>query len=304
MKWLTLGRVVSAGMVHFRRNVWLSLASTAVMMLTLATLALLLLVTVTGQALLKTIESKVDITIFMADTATDTAILEVKADLEGRDDVASVMYITREQSLASFRERHRGNPRIAQTLKEVGNPLQPALVVRAVRPENYAVINAALESPKYQSYIASVTYDDSRNVIARLTSLIRTIRHVGVGITVTLGIIAVLVTYTTIRLAIYGYHEEIEIMHLVGASPWFIKGPFVIEGMLSGSIAALCTIAFLYPLLRILSPGVDKFLGGTLDLSAWATGHAPMILTLVGGVGVVLGTTSSIIAVQRYLRSS
>lgn len=292
-------------MVHFWRNIWLSLAATAVMILTLAMLSLLLMVTVLGQNLLKSIEEKVDVTVFMADTATEPAILAVKADIEGREDVKSVTYISKEQALAAFRERHRGNPLIAQALQEFGeNPLQAVLVIRAVRPESYTRINEALQSPKYEPFIGRVTYDDNRNVIVLLTAIMRTARRIGLGITITLAVIAVLVTFNTIRLAIYGYHEEIEIMHLVGASPWFIKGPFVIEGMLSGSIAALFTLAFLYPLLRLLSPQLGEFFAdGRFDLYVWAIGNAALVIGLVGGVGILLGIVSSIIAVQRYLRA-
>jgi len=305
MKFATLGRAVWAGIIHYWRNIWLSLAATAVMVLTLAMLSLLLIVTVLGQNLLTTIEEKVDITVFMADSATEAAILAVKADVEGRDDVTSVTHIGKEQALAAFRQRHRGNPLIAQALQELReNPLQSALVIRAVRPEAYPRINEALTGPKYEPFIARVTYDDNREVIVRLTAAIQTIRHIGLGITITLAIIAILVTFNTIRLAIYGYHEEIEIMHLVGASPWFIKGPFVIEGMLSGGIAALFTLAFLYPLLRVLSPRLGAFFAdGRFDLYAWAVGNVAVVVGLVGGVGVLLGIVSSTIAVQRYLRA-
>ena len=305
MRVAAVGRAIRAGVVHFWRNIWLSLASTAVMVLTLAMLSLLLVVTVLGRSLLRSIEEKVDVTVFMADSATEPGILAVKADIEGRDDVTTVTYISKDQALAAFRERHRGNPLIAQALQELrGNPLQAALVIRAVRPEAYPRINEALQSPKYESFIARVTYDDNRDVIARLTAVMRTARRIGLGVTITLAVIAVLVTFNTIRLAIYGYHEEIEIMHLVGASPWFIKGPFVIEGILSGSIAGLLTLAFLYPLLRLLSPRLGLFFAdGRFDLYAWAIANAALMVGLVGGIGILLGIVSSMIAVQRYLRT-
>jgi cell division transport system permease protein len=305
MKLSTLGRAARAGLVHFWRNIWLYLGATAVMMLTLIQLVLLLVALVLGQQLLRTIEEKVDVTVFMADNAPESGILAVKADIEGREDVDAVTYISKDQALAAFRERHQDNPLIAQAIQELqDNPLQAALVVRAVRPQAYAQITEALRSPKYEPLVARITYDDNRDVINRLTNIVRTLRRIGLGVTITLALIAVLVTFNTIRIAIYGYHEEIEIMHLVGASPWFIKGPFVFEGILTGGIAAICTLVFVYPLLRVLSPRLGTFFAdGRFDLYAWALSNSLLVIGVVLGAGIILGVISSLIAVQRYLKT-
>lgn len=273
-------------------------------MLTLAMLSLILVVTILGQNILRGIESKVDVTVFMSDEASEAAILAVKTDVSGFNNVSEVTYVSKEQALVAFRERHKDNPLIAQALNELGNnPLQAALVVRAVRPEAYKAISEALKSPKYDKLIARVTYDDNREVINRLSSVIRTARRVGMAVTITLAVIAVLVTFNTIRLAIYGYHKEIEIMTLVGASPWFIKGPFVIEGIIAGITASVFTILFLYPFLRAISPRVGAFfVDNQFSLYNWSLQNLWLVIGLVGGAGILLGAISSIIAVQRYLK--
>lgn len=304
MNWLTVGRVARWGVLHFWRNAWLSLASTGVMLLTLAMLSLLLIVTVVGRASLKAIEQKVDITVFMADTASEEAILAVKADLEGRRDVASVQYITREQALATFQVRHQANLIIAQALQELGeNPLQASLVVKATSPQDYFQIAEALKSPKYQSFVSRVTAEDNREVIKRLALILQTTRRVGVILTIAFAVIAVLVTFNTIRLAIYGYHEEIEIMHLVGASPWFIRGPFLIEGALSGATAGILTLLYFFPFVRVLSPRISAFVAdGQFSLAQWTTSHALALSVVFLTVGILLSVFSSWIAVRRYAR--
>lgn len=305
MKLFTFGRAFRSGITHFWRNIWLSLAATGVMVLTLAMLSLLLIVSVLGQNILKGIESKVDITVFMADDAAEAAILAVKTDIEGFKDVSNVAYVSKDQALSAFRDKHKENPMIAQALMELGsNPLQAALVVRAENTDAYNSISEALKSPKYQRLIARVTYDDNSEIITRLSSVIKTSRKVGMAITIALAVIAILVTFNTIRLAIYGYHREIEIMTLVGASPWFIKGPFVIEGVVSGGVASIATIALLYPFLKIISPRIGAFfVDNQFSIYGWATGNYVMVIALIGGAGVLLGAISSIIAVQRYLRA-
>lgn len=304
MNALSFGRVLRWGLVHFWRNVWLSLAATGVLFLTLAMLALLLVVTVVGRSGLQAVEQKVDITVFMAETANDSAILAMKADLEGRDDVASVQYVTQEQALAAFQARYQNNPVIAQALQELGeNPLQASLILKARTPREYPQIAEALNSPKYEPFISKVTFEDNREVIVRLTNVLRTIRRIGLVLTVALALIAILVTFNTIRLAIYGYHEEIEIMHLVGASPWFIKGPFLIEGFLTGTIAAVLTLLYFFPFATALSPRVSAFVAdGQFDLARWVLQNALGISLLFLSVGILLSVVSSWIAVRRYVR--
>lgn len=304
MNLLAFGRTARWGFVHFWRNIWLSLAATGVLLLTLAMLALLLVVTVVGQASLQAIEEKVDVTVFLTDETSDAAILAIRADLEGREDVTGVQYVTKAQALASFEARHRANPTIAQALAELGeNPLQSSLIVKATAPERYAAIEEALRGPKYQPFISKVTSEDNKQVIARLATVLRTVRRIGFLLTVALATIAVLVTFNTIRLAIYGYHEEIEIMQLVGASPWFIRGPFLIEGLLAGGVAGLLTLLYFFPFVRALSPRLSAFIaGGTFDLSRWALEHVVGVALLFLFTGVLLSVISSWIAVRRYVR--
>jgi len=304
MTWLTVGRVVQWGVRHFWRNIWLSLAATGVLLLTLAMLALLLIITVVGRASLKAIEEKVDVTAFLTDVATAEAALAVKADLEGRADVASVQYVTKEQALAAFRARHGSNTVITQALQELpDNPLQASLVVRAKSAQAYPDIAAGLNSPKYQPFVSKVTFEDNRDVINRLAVILRTTRRIGLILTVVLAVIAILVTFNTIRLAIYGYREEIEIMHLVGASPWFIKGPFLVEGVLQGGIAAVVTLFYLYPFIQVLSPRVSAFVAdGGFQLSQWAAEHVLGVTILFFSAGIILSVVSSWAAVRRYAR--
>ena len=304
MSMLATGRAIQWGLVHFWRNIWLSLAATGVLMLTLAMLGLLVVITLVGRVSIRSIEQKVDVTVFLNDTASDAAILAVKADLEGRPDVGSVQYVTKEQALATFEARHQANPTITQALRELGdNPLQPSLIVKATDPTRYSAIEEALKSPKYQSFISKVTSEDNKQVILRLTAVLTTLRRVGLALTITLGVIAILVTYNTVRLAIYGYHEEIEIMQLVGASPWFIRGPFLIEGLLAGAISGALTLLYFFPFVRALSPRVSAFVAdGTFDLWRWTLEHFVSVNLLFLITGIFLSVVSSWIAVRRYVR--
>ena len=116
-----------------------------------------------------------------------------------------------------------------------------------------------------------------------------------------LAFIAVLVTFNTIRLTMYAAKEEISIMKLVGASNWFVKGPFVVEGMVYGVIASVISIGILYPLVALSSPYLTTFMPGT-DILRYFQSNLLMLFAIQVVVGTFLGTTSSLVAIRRYLK--
>jgi cell division transport system permease protein len=114
-------------------------------------------------------------------------------------------------------------------------------------------------------------------------------------------IAAVLITFNTVRLAIYTSREEIAIMRLVGASNMFIRGPFMLQGIMYGFIAGVLALLMFYPLLIWLGPRTEKFF--EINLYTYYIAHFGEIFGVLVGIGVVLGLGSSILAVARYLRT-
>jgi cell division transport system permease protein len=158
-----------------------------------------------------------------------------------------------------------------------------------------------MEKASYSQYIDKVTYTDNRDVIARIERLAAAVNTWGWITTLIIAIIAVLVTFNTVRLTIYNQRQEIEIMRLVGASNWQIRGPYLVEGALYGLFAAGIGIAIFAPLLYALSsklavfaPGVDLF---GFILSSWWE-----VILLSAGAGMVLGMLSSLVAIRKHLR--
>jgi len=138
-------------------------------------------------------------------------------------------------------------------------------------------------------------------VISRLSGVIKASRSVGLGITLVLTLIAALVTFNTIKLAIYTNREEIAIMRLVGARNSYIRGPFIVGGVLYGIIAVAITMAIFYPLTLWLGPQAERFFGGP-DLFGYYLANFAQIFGLLLLVGMALGTISSWWAVKRYLK--
>ncbi|MEK7098890.1 MAG: permease-like cell division protein FtsX [Patescibacteria group bacterium] len=300
MKFITLQRVLRAGFLGFRRNGWLSTATTMVMALVLFVLGNLVFVGAFADTALRSLESKIDITVYFAADAQEAQIMAVKREIEALPDVRQVEYISRDVALARFRERHKENALIASALEELGdNPLQASINIAAIDPGHYGAISDFLAGKEYQT-VEKINYFENQAVIERLSSVMGTVRGSGAILTIILAFIAVLVAFNTIRLAIYTMREEIGIMRLVGASSWFIRGPFLISGVLYGTAAAAVVMLVFFPIAWLASPKL-AFLVPEFNLFSYFLSNVVQFSLIMLGTGIMLGVTSSFVAVRRYL---
>ncbi len=297
-----LKRVIRSGLHSFWRNRWISTATISIMVITLGLITNLFLVSVVADNILKDLEAKVDISVYFKLVTSESEILKIKGELEGLSDVKNVEYVSRELALAKFEEGHKNNPLIIKSLEELGeNPLEASLNIKAKLIDNYEAIASFLESPRFAALVDTVNYRQNQQVIEKLSSILSTIRKSGLVAILVLGLVAVLVTFNTIRLTIYSMREEIGVMRLVGASNWYIRGPFIVEGVLHGLLASVVTMIIFYPLVLFVSPKISAFLSG-IDIAAYFKQNFWQIFLLQTLVGIFLGVISSLIAMRRYLK--
>lgn len=297
----TLQRVIKSGYLSFRRNGWLSTATVMVMVLVLFVLGNLMFLGALASTLLASFESKIDITVYFKEDAPEEVIMGVKQELHGLAEVSEIEYVSRDAALAEFREKHSSNALIATALEELGeNPLEASLNVRAVDPTNYASISDFLLKKNYPA-VDKVNYFENQEVIERLGSIVSTVRGSGALLAVFLAFIAVLVAFNTIRLAIYTMREEIGIMRLVGATQWFIRGPFLVSGIIYGGLAAVATTLVFFPLTWIVSPKI-LVVAPDFNLFQYFLSNFFEFFVIIFFAGILLGTSSSAIAIRRYLK--
>lgn len=305
--WLNAKRVARYGLAGFVRNGFVSLAAILIMSITLFVLASLL---VSGAALHATLDSlteKVDVTVYFTTGATEDQIGQIRASLEALPEVASTVYVSREEALAAFRERHAGDQLTIQALDELGdNPLGASLEVRAKQTSQYETIAKYLDAQQATtlggaSVIDKVNFYQNKTAIDRLTNLIETSRKLGIALALVLGAATLLITFNTIRLAIYTSRDEIGVMNLVGAGHWYVRGPFMIAGVLYGLVAGIVVLLVMYPLTVWLGPASERFLG-TFNVFEYFTSAFPFLFLTVVGSGIALGALSSYLAIRRYLR--
>ncbi len=297
---VNLRRIIYAGYLSFRRNGWLSTATVLIMVLALFVLGNLVFLSALTSTVIAALEEKIDVTVYFKEDAPEEGILSVKHDLESLPAVAEVSYISRDEALVIFRQKHSGNALILDALEELGeNPLVASVNIKAKDAAEYASISEFLLDKNYP-VVDKVNYFENQMVIDRLGAILGTTRRLGAGLIVLLAFTAVLVAFNTVRLAIYTMREEIGIMRLVGATQWFIRGPFLVTGVLYGAVAAVITTLLFFPIAWTLSPKISVLVPSFNLQNYFLTNFWEFFLVmLVAGVG--LGVISSAIAIRRYL---
>ena len=301
-------RIIKTGFINFWRNGFVSLASIIVMVITLFVIGSLIFVNAMLESSLTQIKDKVDVNVYFVTTAAEEDILGVQKSLEGLPEVTSVEYVSREQALANFQERHKNDQVALQALEELDdNPLRASLRVKANDPSQYERIAGFLEKDSEalgaggEPIISKVNFNENRVAIERLTEIITSMEKFGFAISVVLIVASILITFNTIRLAIYTARDEIAVKRLVGASYAYIRGPFVFEGVMYGFVAAIITLVAFYPITLWLGPSTESFFGN-INIFAYYTANFGSIFLTIVGAGVMLGAISSFLAVKKYLR--
>ncbi len=302
--WTTTKRVARYGLIGFLRNGFISLAAIVIMSITLFVVSGLLVAGAALQATLQQLTEKVDVNVYFTVEATEEDIGNIQRAIEALPEVATVAYTSREQALDEFRNRHENDQLTIQALDQLDdNPLGASLAIRAKETTQYESIAKFIESQQTSpegTIISKVNFYQNKTAIDRLTSIIEVARKAGMGIAAFLFAASLLITFNTIRLAIYTARDEIGVMNLVGASHWYVRGPFVIAGILYGIISGIVVILSLYPVAVWLGPPSERFFGNFNVLTYYTT-EFPYVFLIVMAIGIVMGALSAFLAVRRYL---
>lgn len=299
--YLSFYRVLKSGWNNFLRNRWLALATISVMVLAIFFMTGLIFVNLIGKTLLVNLQNKVDISVYLKQDASEQDISMIRSDLTFLNEVKDVNYISADEALASFKAKHQDNAVLMESLQELGNPLLPVLNVEAQKASQYEAIVNFLGQDRYKKIVDKINYQQTKPLIDRLSSFIGKVSRGGLIISIILALVAGLVTFNTIRLAMYNFRHEVSVMRLVGASNWYIRGPFLVEGVIYGVIAAASTTILLFVSLYFLSPKINLLVPGS-DLLGWFKANFFGLLFFQAGVGILLGGVGSLIAIRKYLK--
>jgi len=296
-------RLLISAFKDLLRNIWLNVATVIIMVISLFTVTVMLAVDSIGDHALSALKEKIDITVQFKDNADEGKILELKKDLEGRSDIKKIEYISKDQALANFKDAHKDDSYINDSLTELGdNPLFAVLNVKANELYQYKDIDGyVVGNENYKDIIEKVNFKENETAINNFSNILGAIKQGILALSVLFVFIGVMVAFNTIRLAMYAHKTEIEIMRLVGAGNWYIRMPFIIEGIVFGAVSCAVAIALMFPAVSYVSPQIMQFIPG-FDLNNYFIGNLYNITLLLLSMGVGIGVISSVIAIRRYLK--
>lgn len=299
-------RIIRTGWRSFIRSGFTSIASILIMTITLFVITSLIFIQAALNQSLNDIKDKVDVTVYFVPGAEEVAIKKVEESLSKLPEVKSITYTSSEDALSNFKDKHGNDYLTLQALDELSNnPLGASLNIKANDPSQYESISKYFEDDSALSsgaltIIDKIDYSQNKLVIDRLTSIINGARNLGFIVSLILIIISIIITFNTIRLIIYMSRDEISVMKLVGAGNKYVKGPFIVSGILVGICASLLTILIFIPISIWLGNNMTDFLG--LNLYQYYKSNFLQLFIIQLLSGVLLGSIGSFFAINRFLK--
>ncbi|MFH1866890.1 MAG: permease-like cell division protein FtsX [Patescibacteria group bacterium] len=301
---LSFFRIIKFGFQSFFRNFWLTLVTVTIIVLSLLSISALGAVTVVSGEALKSLEQKIDVSIYLKPDLSEGDIFGLKSELETLAGVKSVEYTSSAEALVQFKEKYQDNEKIGEALILLGvNPLGASLTVKAYSEEGYQAILTQLEEGDHEGLIQEARFDDFRQVIAGVADLSNKVEKGGLIVSLIFLVIALLVVFNTIRINIYTHRQEIEIKRLVGSTNWFIRAPFWVESILYAFVATVITAIIFYTALAWLEPYIGSlFDGHQFSIVEYFKARGLIFFSLQFVVAAVLNILASFVAMRRYLK--
>jgi len=297
-----LKRAIKIGYKNFYRNIAISLATVFIVSAAVFGISMLFLFNSAANVLIDSVKQKVDVSVYFTENTKTEDILAIKAALADIPDVSGVEYITKEQALDEFTTKHKDEQVLIDSLNEIGkNPFLSSLSISAKQSFNYDQIISFLNADNYKDMIARVDYFQRKPVIDRLYSITDNINKAGIIISLIIGVIAVLVAFNAIRMAIYASKDEVSVMRLVGASDWFIRGPFLVYSAIAGLISFVVVFFTVFWIcygfngpIKMIAPEISPF--KIFSANFWIL----IIIQIVSGLAISM--FSSVLAIRKYLK--
>lgn len=304
MNLVRLGRIWAFGWQGLRRNIWLSINAIVTVALTVMSISVFVALNGALNQTRKSFEQKLDITIFIKETATEQDVVSFINQISERKDTTEVLYLDKEKAKAEFQRLNADDPELLASLEDVGNnPLPRYVQIKTATPDVLTSIDSFARQDKFLPVVDSTSYQQTRDKINQFVNFTKFTLKNSLVISAFFAIISIIVVFNVIRLAIFSRRQEIQIMRYVGASHQFIRWPFVVEGTVLGALASFISLILLYGLaLWETSLVPTYFPGSTINPAALYGQYFWVLFWSNVGSGILLSAIISYIAVRRYLK--
>lgn len=294
-------RIIKYGWQYFSRNGEMVFPNLFILTLALLLVSSLFLFRHTVKFIISLVQEKADVSIYFKEEAPEEEILSIEEEISKIPGIKEIKYTSREMALETFEEKHQENPLLLEALKEVGkNPFLASISVKASDPQQYEEILNLLKE-KDSKVIEKIDYSERKPLIEKIFSFSAKIEKAIIFLSAVLILVAVLVAFTTIRLSILNFGEEIAVQRLVGASNWFIRGPFIVQGLIIALFSATLSFFLLFALVKFLDPKI-KMIIPEINLFQIFLSEISFLLTLQFLLGISLEIVASLLAIRRYLK--
>ena len=300
---LSFLRLIKFALQDIYRNFSLSFMTILILVLMLLSINTFVIINViTGEAV-ASVKEQIDVSVYFAHDADGDQIEEVKSYVNSFPEVIEVVYLTREEVLEDFKRQHADNSDIMTSLEELGdNPLGSTMIVKTREPQDYEKVITALTIPEYENIIEAKTFGDTQKAIERIDTITKQVEKFAAGVSILFAVIAFLIIFNTIRVAIYTQRTEISIKKLVGATNWFVRGPYLVESFIFSVISVITTYALVVLLLHILDPYVSVVFQETDILTNYYNSNTVTLILIQFGAVLLLTILSSLLAMRKHLK--
>lgn len=306
-KLVTFSRVIKTGIVNFVRNAWLAIAAIAVMVVTLTIVLFSVLTSTTFNHTIDQIREKIDISVYLKDEVTPEQRDKLLADLSAQPNIQNLNYLSKDDALGRYKEQNANNPDLLNAISQTENPLPATIQLKPRDLNKIQEIKDFLGQPDTKALQSDEpSYSgDRKEAIDKITHATNILQRAGVVAVIVFIVISILIIFNTIQMAIFNRRDELMIMRLLGATTWYIRGPFVVETIMYGAISALVSVLFIHALFVAASSALQASSLGLLDIaysSQFFYDHFVVLLAVQLTTGILIGAASSTIATRRYLK--
>lgn len=304
---ITQVRIVRTGLQNFARGLTLAIAAIAVMVITLTIILFSAITNATFSNTIAQITDKIDISVYLKDDVSVEKREQLISNFKGLENVKSVEFVSKDQALEGYKKANQDKPDLLAAISQTDNPLPASLRIKPKDPNKIEEIKSFIESKDVKVLQSDPTsYSGERkDAIDAITRATHFFQRAGVAGVVVFALVSILIIFNTIRMAIFNRRDELQIMRLLGASTWFIRGPFVVETIVYGVIAAGLSVTICHFLFVVSSSTLGASSFGLLDInfaSQYFKDNFFVILAVQMLIGILIGAASSVIATQRYLK--
>ncbi len=296
-------RIIKFAAQNIWRNFGLSFMTVTILIVTLLSFNVFIAMSAMTRHAVATVKEKIDASIYFGPEATDQQVQEVQEFLHTFPEIKAMTLQTREQVLDAFKEKHKSKADVMASLEELGaNPFGPTLVITTYEPGQYETVLKALNTPDLQKIIAGKTFDNNDGFLPRLQLITKRVEQFVLGVTALFLLIAFLIIFNSIRVAIYTQREEISIKKLVGATNWFIRAPFLLVGVAYTLVSVGATMVIIFVMLGFIDGPIQVVFNASFSLITYFRTH-PLIFVYEIAAVLALTWFSSALAMRKYLRA-